>query len=73
LSVLGGQDDNSGFSLAWPIWREPATLAAIRALLSHPKLREPQAYGLSEMDHIVVARRINLGRYRNFTRAEPLR
>lgn len=27
--------------LAWPIWKEPATPAAIRALLGHPGLREP--------------------------------
>lgn len=72
LSVTGGEDDRNGFSLAWPIWRLPASFAAVRALLSHPKLREPQALDHLGVDHIRVTRRISLERYRNFTHAEPL-
>lgn len=32
-SVLGGSFGRDGFSFTWPIWREPATLSAIRAKL----------------------------------------
>jgi hypothetical protein len=39
LSVTGGEGSGDRFTFAWPIWRAPASLAAIRALLSHPKLR----------------------------------
>jgi hypothetical protein len=72
LSVLGGDYDRNGFTFAWPIWRLPASFAAVRALLSHPKLREPQALDHLGVDHIRVTRRISLERYRNFTHAEPL-
>jgi hypothetical protein len=33
-SIIGGAFGSNGFSFAWPIWREPATLAAIRSLLA---------------------------------------
>ena len=32
--VTGGAWGAAGFSFAWPVWREPATLSAIRALLA---------------------------------------
>jgi predicted RNase H-like HicB family nuclease len=44
----------------------------LRALLSHPKLREPRALEYLGVDHVRVTRRISLGRLRNFTYAEPL-
>jgi hypothetical protein len=72
LSVIGGEDGRDGFSFAWPIWREPASFAAIRALLSHPELRRPGALDRLGVDHVRVSRRIGLERYRNFTHAEPL-
>jgi hypothetical protein len=39
-SILGGSSDREGFSLTWPIWKEPATLSAIRSMLSHPDLHK---------------------------------
>jgi hypothetical protein len=72
MTVLGGQEDDEGFSFAWPIWRPPASFANIRALLSHPDLREPQALDYLDVDHVRITRRISLERYRNFTHAGPL-
>jgi hypothetical protein len=72
LSVIGGAGGGDRFSLAWPIWTLPASLASIRALLSHPKLREPRALEYLGVDHVRVTRRISLDRLRNFTYAEPL-
>jgi hypothetical protein len=59
--------------LTWPIWREPASLAAIRAMLSHPDLTS----GPTKLAHLGVeqfrrARRINNGRFNNFARAEVI-
>ena len=57
----------------WPIWREPVSLAAIQALLSHPHLdrQETQdALGIVERRR---CRRISVNRYMNITRAEPYR
>lgn len=70
LQVLGGWFDRE-FSIAWPIWREPASLAAIRAMLSHPDLR-PGAGTLIHLgvEQVRVAHRIGVGRFMNFTRAE---
>jgi hypothetical protein len=73
LSVIGGEDGRNGFSLAWPVWKAPASFAAIRALLSHPRLREPRALDHLDVDHVRVTRRISLDKYRNFTHAEPLK
>lgn len=72
LSVLGGTDAGDRFTFAWPVWRQPASLAAIRALLSHPRLREPGALEPLGVDHVLVTRRISLDRLRNFTRAEAI-
>lgn len=70
--VLGGQSGAGGFSFAWPIWREPATLATIRALLGHPDLRTPGALAHHGVEDVLVARRIPVGKFMNFTRARPL-
>jgi hypothetical protein len=72
LSVIGGAGSGDRFSFAWPIWKTPASLAAIRALLSHPGLREPGTLDCLGVDHVRVSRRISLDRLRNFTAAEPL-
>jgi len=71
-SILGGAFGTEGFSLAWPIWRGPATLSAIRSLLGHPKLRQPNALKHLDIDHVVAARRISVGKFMNFTRARPV-
>jgi len=72
LQVLGGSLDRE-FTFAWPIWREPASLAAIRAMLSHPDLRH-DADSLAHLgvEQVRVARRIGVGRFRNFTRADVI-
>jgi hypothetical protein len=72
LSAVGGAGSGDRFSFAWPIWKIPASLAAIRALLSHPRLREPGALDYLGVDHVRVSRRISLDRLRNFTAAEPV-
>jgi len=61
-----------GFSFAWPIWREPASLSAIRALLGHPDLRTTEGLGHLGVEHVLVARRISVGKFMNFTRAQAL-
>jgi hypothetical protein len=72
VAVVGGQIDQSGFTLAWPIWRDPATLSAIRGLLVHPDLRRPGGLAHLGVDHVRSARRISIGKFMNFTRALPI-
>ena len=76
LQVLGGSADRD-FTFAWPIWREPASLSAIRAMLSHPGLTGDPATAQTKLAHLGVeqvrrARRIGVGRFMNFTRAEVI-
>ena len=71
-AIIGGEFGVEGFSLAWPIWREPASLAAIRSLLAHPRLREANGVAHLGVDHVVAARRISVGKFLNFSRARPL-
>jgi hypothetical protein len=70
LDVLGGTSVGRAFAFAWPIWREPASLTAIRAMLSHPRLHdafEPLAHlGVLQTR---ITRRIGVGKFGNFTRA----
>ena len=68
-SIIGGASSARGFSFAWPIWRERATVVAIRALLGHPELREPGALAHLGVVNVVVAQRISVGKFMNFTRA----
>ncbi|GIK80799.1 MAG: hypothetical protein BroJett024_19040 [Alphaproteobacteria bacterium] len=72
LQVLGGEFEHNEFVFRWPVWSDPASAAAIRALLSHPRLAD----GASALSHLGVtevrqARRISVGKFMNFTRAEP--
>lgn len=71
-SIVGGASGVDGFSFAWPVWREPATLAAIRTLLAHRDLRKPGGLAHLGVDHVMVARRISVGKFMNFSRARPL-
>lgn len=71
-AIIGGASGADGFSFAWPIWSQPATLSAIRALLAHPDLRDPGALEHLGVDHVLVARRISVGKFMNFSRARPL-
>lgn len=68
-SVLGGAFSSEGFSFSWPVWKEPATLSAIRAMLGHPNLRERSGLAHLGVDHVLTARRISVGKFMNFTRA----
>lgn len=70
--AIPGVESNGGLSFAWPVWRDPTTLASLRALISHPRLREPGALRHLGVDHVFVTRRISVGRYMNFTRARLL-
>ncbi len=71
LQVPGGEV-GARFSFAWPIWRHPASLAGIRAMLSHPELRVPGALGHLGVEQVRVSRRISPpgSKYANFTHAE---
>jgi hypothetical protein len=69
LSIVGGASSRDGFSFAWPIWREAATLSGIRALLGHPELRRPDALRHLGVEYAMVARRISVGQFLNFARA----
>ncbi|MHB8303329.1 MAG: type I-G CRISPR-associated protein, Cas3-extension family [Acidobacteriaceae bacterium] len=68
-TVLGGSSSTGSFSFAWPIWKEPATLSAIRALLGHRDLRKSGQLIYLGVDHVLVANRISVGKFMNFTRA----
>jgi hypothetical protein len=67
--VLGGSFSRQGFSFSWPIWKEPATLSAIRALLGHTDLHKPGGLGHLGVDHVLTAKRISVGKFMNFARA----
>jgi hypothetical protein len=72
LQVLGGWFDRE-FIFAWPIWRKPASLIAIGAMLSHPDLRNgPRNLAHLGIEQVRLARRIGVGRFMNFTRAEAI-
>jgi hypothetical protein len=73
LQMAGGTFERNEFALHWPIWREPISLAGIRTLLTHPDLPK----GPAVLDHLGVAevrwaRRVSVGKFMNFTRAEPV-
>ena len=70
-AIIGGESGADGFSFAWPIWREPATISAIQALLAHRDLREPGSLAHLSVDHVMIARRISVGKFMNFARARP--
>ena len=67
--IVGGSFDSSGFSFSWPIWSHSATLSAIRALLAHPDLRNPQFLQHLGVCQVMTARRIQVNDLKNFTRA----
>ncbi len=73
LEVLGGARERGhrgGRVFTWPIWCHPISLATIRALLGHPRLREPAARDALGVVELRRARWISVGRYQNVTRAE---
>jgi hypothetical protein len=71
-AIIGGAFTKDGFSFAWPIWRDPTTLASIRALLGHPDLRNPAGLAYLGVDHVMVAKRISVGKFMNFSLGRPV-
>jgi hypothetical protein len=70
LQMVGGAFERGEFIFRWPIWREPASLAGIRALLSHPKLAsDPLLLAHLSVVEVRRTRRIGVGKFMNFTRA----
>lgn len=67
-NALGGFYKSGGFSFRWPIWIDPATLAAIRALLGHPEISKADSLSHLGVAYTLVARRISVGKFMNFTR-----
>lgn len=71
LSVVGGYRDATGvFAFAWPIWRDPVSLAGIRALFAQLRSGQLDAQKALGIVEVRTTRRISNGRYMNFTRAE---
>ena len=70
-AIIGGSFSSNEFS--WPIWRAPASLSAIRALLAHPDLHCAQALDHLGVDHVLAARRFSSGKFLNFTRARAIK
>ncbi len=73
LRMRAARLEGREIALYWPIWREPASLAAIAALLSHPQLPQgPAALEHLGIEQVRRARRISVGKFMNITRAEPV-
>ena len=81
LAVRGGLLRRGRRFLTWPIWRHPASLASIRALMTHPRLDNPgvrSALGIVEVRETqrisrkAQPQRPNSPKIRNFTRAVPV-
>lgn len=71
-TIIGGHAGADGFRFAWPIWREPATLAAIVALLAALDLTEAGAMSHLGVERVMVARRISVGKFMNMARGRPI-
>ena len=73
LSVIGGMRERSGgFAFMWPIWRHSISLAAIRSLLGHAGLSKQATWDALGIVELRRARRISVGKFMNFTRAESI-
>lgn len=71
-TIIGGKAGADGFRFAWPIWREPATLAAIAALLADPDLTEAGAMSYLRVERVMVAHRISVGKFMNMSHGRTL-
>lgn len=69
-AIVGGHWDGKGFSLAWPLWRPPASLAAIRNMLSDPDLRRTEQFAAMDIAGVMLARRISVGKFMDFSRVD---
>jgi hypothetical protein len=71
---LGFRHGGGETSITWPIWEQPASATALRALLAHPALSRDSLV-LDQLRALSIvgafrARRIMVDKYGNFTRAE---
>lgn len=69
-TAVPGSPDGRRFR--WPIWRDPARLATIRALLTHPGMNDPGRFEHLGVVEVLEARRISNGKFVNVTRGEPI-
>jgi hypothetical protein len=75
LLTLGVRQGGGETCAVWPIWRRPASLSGVRALLTHPALYDDSdradAARLRRLGVVEVRRaaRISAGKFLNFTRA----
>lgn len=67
-----GVEIGKALTFAWPIWSEPASLAAIQALLGHPDLREPGALAHLGVTEVMQATRMSVGKFMNWSVARPI-
>lgn len=70
--IIGGHAGADGFRFAWPIWREPATLTAVVAMLAAPDLIEAGALFYLGVERVMVAHRISTGKFMNMSRGRPI-
>ena len=73
IAVIGGiHERGGGFAFTWPIWRHPISLAAIRSLLGRAGLDKRATWDALDILELRRARRISVGKFMNFTRAESI-
>lgn len=77
LSMIAGRHSPKGeFQVSWPIWTRAMSLDGIRALLTHPQLRQESPDGArlhaAGVREVRRATRISVGKFLNFTRAEAI-
>ena len=73
LGINGGMRERRGsFAFTWPIWRDPISLAAIRAMLGHAGLDKRATWDALGIVELRRARRISVGKFMNFTTAESI-
>ncbi len=70
--VPGARAEPSGVALYWPIWNKPASLSAIRALLAHPAITEPEKLARFGVVTVMRARIELINRFKNVSRARPV-
>lgn len=76
--TLGVRQARLMIQVRWPLWTPPASLSAIRALLTHPALYDAEeARSLAQLRALGVhgvraAQRVSAGKFMNFTRAEAI-
>jgi hypothetical protein len=76
LAVRGFTFEHQATAFTWPLWEQFAGLATIVAMLDHPELAQRQPH-LKSLGHLSIvdvrrSRRISVGKFLNFTRAESV-